>query len=233
MIYLPKSQPAPDCLALEKLKKSGDYNCPGVAAQLQKDFKNKCYLCEQKSPTSINIEHFMPHCGNPDLKFDWNNLFFSCAHCNNIKSSWQIRTKFTNLLNCTNAEDRVDEVMDYHFDVSTAQGILEKEHVAISSLVDDERFHRTAELLNEIFHGTTEQKFIESANLREELMKEMRALAELVSNFLKAKTPGLRQRRKEQIIMHLQPDSSFTAFKRNFIRKHRNFSSWLKEISLS
>ena len=29
MLYLPKSQPAPDCLAHEKTKADGDYKCGG------------------------------------------------------------------------------------------------------------------------------------------------------------------------------------------------------------
>jgi uncharacterized protein (TIGR02646 family) len=233
MIFFPKSQPAPDCLATEMLKTSGDYNCSGVVSRLKDDFKNKCYLCEQKSPTSINIEHFIPHGGDHIFKFDWNNLFFSCAHCNNVKSSWQTRTKFTDLLNCTLAEDRVDQIMEYHFDVSTPQGTLAKEHVRISALRDEARVQRTAELLNEIFQGTTVQKVIESANLREKLLEEMRALIDLVSKFLQAKTPTLQQRRKEEIMKHLQSDSAFTAFKRNLIRNHHRFASWLNESSFS
>jgi uncharacterized protein (TIGR02646 family) len=233
MIHLPKSQPPPDCLAQEKQKASGTYRCDGVATQLKEDFKNKCYLCEQRSPTSINIEHFIPHCGDRDRMFDWDNLFFCCAHCNNVKAAWQARTSFTDLLNCTLAEDRVDEVMDYHLEVSTALGTLSKEHVRINPLESNVRIQSTAQLLNEIFQGTTEQKVIESANLREKLLEEVRKLTELMSKYLGAKSERLQQRRKDQILEHLQSDSSFTAFKRCLIRKHRIFSSFVRENLLS
>lgn len=35
------------------------------------------------------------HKGNLDLKFDWDNLFLSCKHCNNTKGD-----RFDNILNC-------------------------------------------------------------------------------------------------------------------------------------
>ena len=85
MVFFEKSQPAPDCLALEEAKANGDYKCADVLDRIKSDFKNKCYICEYKEPISINVEHFRPHKGAKNLKFDWNNLFWSCSHCNNIK----------------------------------------------------------------------------------------------------------------------------------------------------
>jgi hypothetical protein len=57
MINLTKSQPAPDCLATEKLKKSGTYRCGDVHVRLKADFYNKCYICENKiyHPLILNI----------------------------------------------------------------------------------------------------------------------------------------------------------------------------------
>lgn len=50
-------------------------------------FHRKCYICENKSASSFQIEHLRPHKRNADLKYDWNNLFWSCAHCNNLKNA--------------------------------------------------------------------------------------------------------------------------------------------------
>ena len=104
MLFFEKSQPAPACLKIEKKKANGDYKCGDVLPRLKKDFKNKCYICEQKEPTSINVEHFIPHKGDSELKFSWDNLFWSCAHCNNIKSD-----KYNNILNCTDINDDVEQ----------------------------------------------------------------------------------------------------------------------------
>ena len=232
MIHFPKSQPPPHCLALEKQKTTGTYRCDGVATQLKNDFKNKCYLCEQRAPTSINIEHFIPHRGDRDLMFDWNNLFFCCAHCNNIKAAWETKTTINGLLDCTNEDHHVDTVLDYSLEVSNSQGALSKENVLISPRQDDDCVRNTAQLLNEIFQGTTEQKVIESSNLRELLLGEMRALTDLLSKFLQAKTLRLQQLRKQQILKELQADSAFTAFKRCLVRKHHRFAQWLEDAVL-
>lgn len=63
------------------------YNTPEVNAALVEMFHGKCYICENKRASSFQIEHLRPHKSNVDLKYDWNNLFWSCAHCNNLKNA--------------------------------------------------------------------------------------------------------------------------------------------------
>ncbi|HEY5125388.1 MAG TPA: HNH endonuclease, partial [Ignavibacteria bacterium] len=110
MVYLEKSQPAPDCLEIEKAKANGNYRSAEVLNRLKNDFKNKCYICEYKEPVTINVEHFRPHKGNKDLEFDWNNLFWACGHCNNIKLA-----KFDNILNCTDLTHNIEKKLKYVF----------------------------------------------------------------------------------------------------------------------
>lgn len=112
MLFFEKSRPAPACLELEKNKRNGDYKCGDVLARLKCDFKNKCYICELKEPESINVEHFIPHKGDAELKFSWDNLFWSCSHCNNIKLD-----KYDNILNCTDDNDKVEEKLKYMFNI--------------------------------------------------------------------------------------------------------------------
>lgn len=90
-----KSQKVIDSLKREKLK-NGSYNTPEVNAALKEMFHGKCYICENKQITSYQIEHLIAHRGNKDIKYDWNNLFLSCAHCNNTKMD-----KFTPIVDCT------------------------------------------------------------------------------------------------------------------------------------
>lgn len=91
-----KSEAARCSLEQAKKQNSG-YNTPEVNVALKEMFHGKCYICENKDATSFQIEHRIPHKGNPDLKYDWNNLFWACAHCNNIKSG-----KYESILDCTN-----------------------------------------------------------------------------------------------------------------------------------
>jgi len=102
MVNVRKSYPAPECPAEEKKMKNGDYKCGDVLERTKNDFRNKCYICEYKSPSTINVEHFIPHKGDKELKFDWDNLFWACGHCNNTKLD-----KYGSMLNCTNSEHDV------------------------------------------------------------------------------------------------------------------------------
>ena len=89
MVKIERTPTPPASLAIEKPKASGKYNLEDVVTQLHTDAHGKCYLCEQDELQSIEVEHLVPHHGDIDLKFDWNNLFYSCAHCNSVKNRSQ------------------------------------------------------------------------------------------------------------------------------------------------
>ena len=80
-----RTEKAKEVLMREKAR-NGDYNQLEVNIALKEVFHGKCYICENKAVTSYQIEHLIPHKDNVDLKFDWNNLFWSCAHCNGVKN---------------------------------------------------------------------------------------------------------------------------------------------------
>lgn len=209
MIYLPKSKDAPPCLAIEKAKASGTYRCEGVANKLKDDFHNKCYICETKEPHSINIEHFIPHRGNRDLKFDWHNLFYCCTHCNNIKGA---KTDFDTILNCTMETD-----MDTHIKYELKP--FPKEKPLITAMINTQKVENTVKLLNEVYNGTTEQKVIEAANLRAALLREIRTFNARLDAF---KDEGYNSEEREyfkrKITQHLTAKSAYTAFKRWIVR---------------
>ena len=85
--------PAPKSLFTEKTKANGSYEKTDVVEQLRKDFHNKCYICEIDNLQDPQVEHLRPHFNgkNKDLKFDWNNLFWSCGHCNGVKNQRKCR----------------------------------------------------------------------------------------------------------------------------------------------
>lgn len=222
MIYLPKSQPAPESLAIEKLKKSGTYNSESVLQRLVADFKNKCYICEEKQPSSINIEHFKPHKNDLGLKFDWNNLFLACSHCNNIKLSKPI---FDNILNCTIETDFVDTKIKYFINP------FPKEKAEISALDENENTNNTVELLNQVYNGTTPLKLIESASIRSKLLNEIRKFQDLLFEFDDDRYDSEEKEYfKKQIIKQLNASSGFTAFKRWIIRENEYYSIIFKYL---
>jgi uncharacterized protein (TIGR02646 family) len=215
MVHLPKAQPGPPCLEVEKTKANGTYHCEGVLERIQKDFKNKCYLCEDKAPLSINIEHFKPHRGDKELKFDWNNLYYACSHCNNTKLD-----KYEYILDSTRSADGVDQRIKYKINP------FPKEKAVITALEDDQAINDTVALLQAIYNGTTELKRIESANLRSKLLKEIRRFQELLFNYYDNEFDDEEKRIiKDKIIRELRSTSCFTAFKRWIVRDHTEYLS--------
>ena len=112
MIHIKKSDGAALQPLLDAAKTKDNetvYRDEPVYLQIEKDFHEKCYLCEDNEVTSINIDHFEPHRNDLAKKYDWKNLFYSCGHCNNIKGAvWP-------LLNCTDAADQVWESIEIRF----------------------------------------------------------------------------------------------------------------------
>lgn len=211
MVYFEKSQPAPICLANEKLKSSGAYNCGDVLATLKIDFKNKCYICENKDLVSINIEHFIPHKGDVNLKFDWNNLFYACAHCNNIKLA-----KYDKIINCCDSAANVEGRLKYTFDP------FPHESVFVEALDGDEETIQTAQLLNEVYEGTTTMKILESSNLRNKVLDEVLEFQTLIRDYIKADDNELlKDQLLPKIVGHVKKSSNFTAIKRAKITKNQ------------
>lgn len=71
----------------KSLKSLIAYDKEDVVTQLMEDCHGKCYICGDKIEKDLRIEHFIPHEGNEDLKFDWKNLLLACDYCNSIKSN--------------------------------------------------------------------------------------------------------------------------------------------------
>ncbi|MBT8420298.1 MAG: HNH endonuclease [Gammaproteobacteria bacterium] len=206
MVYLEKSQPAPACLAEEKTKANGNYKCGEVLDRLKDDFKNKCYICEDEGPISIDVEHFVPHKGDKDLKFDWSNLFLACTHCNRTKG-----VAYKDVLNCTHKNDNVDQNIRYLVDPFPSF------KVDIRSLIEDARTETTKNLLRAVYNGETPTQKLESGNLRKKLQAEIKSFQSLLDRYNRADDEEKRYL-AGKLKEHLDNASSFTAFKRWIIR---------------
>ena len=89
MFNTTRSQDVPECL------NKNQYNTKEVVDLLEPMFHGKCYLCEQDELSDPEIEHFDPHKGDLNKKYNWDNLYYSCGRCNSIKGTTHI-----NLLDC-------------------------------------------------------------------------------------------------------------------------------------
>jgi|24BtaG_2_1085350.scaffolds.fasta_scaffold03185_2 hypothetical protein len=210
MLYFEKSQPAPECLAIEKEKKNGSYRCGCVVDRLNQDFKGKCYICGNGSLYSINVEHFVPHKGvDKELEFSWGNLFLCCSHCNNIKGA---HAKYDDILNCT------DPLHDVEGSIACYIDPFPGEKVNVVALKSDARVERTAELIRDVFNGSTPLKKLESANMRDSLLAEMLDFNVTLHRYFDEKNDEDDKSEYRRIVKrHLSKASKFSSFKRRVI----------------
>lgn len=169
MFNVTRTQPAPASLAAKK-----SYNGEDVVLALRSIFFDKCYLCETKDPTSLNVEHFDAHEGDANKKYDWNNLFFVCGRCNNIKLA-----KYSDLLDCT---DNTCDVLSLvrHIPPHTPN----QNRLTIEAMASDQKTVNTTKLIDEIFN--TEQtinKKVTGAYLRKSVYRRYNRLLELINQF--------------------------------------------------
>ncbi len=210
MVYIEKTFPSPTCLEKEKTKANGDYKCGETLNRIKQDFKNKCYICEYKEPVTINVEHFKPHKGDKDLKFEWENLFLACSHCNNIK-----RDKYNHLINCTDPNENIEER------IRISIKVFPMEKVKIEALDNSIQTMDTVSLLDAVYNGTTKLKKIEANNLRTKIQKDLSDFnRHLYDYFDESLEDDDRDYTLKRIIRHLKKASSFTMFKRIIVKEN-------------
>ncbi len=166
MVKVERSFPAPKSLAEEAEKATGKYDKQDVIEQLKRDFHNKCYICEMKELQDPNVEHLLPHKNGryPKRKFDWENLFWSCGHCNGIKNN----NKYDEgIIDCCKQDP--ERYLHFH--------LIENTIVIDVSDKKDEIQNRTALLIMEVFSvkNTGMRTYTSDERLRL-LQKEMNIL---------------------------------------------------------
>lgn len=222
MIKIERKETDKTKLAVEVLKvakeKGGTYNTEEVNAALNEIFHGKCYICEGKDITSCQIEHLIPHRNNKELKYDWNNLFWSCAHCNNIKLD-----KYEPILDCTKVE--VDELIAFR---KTGYFGTE-ERLVFEPLCEGEAVDNTIQLLQDAYYGTTPQKRLEAKVIRKHLRNELRNFKDFVREYQEAEGED----KKDAFLLiktRLKANSPFAAFKRWLIKDNKDFFADLTEL---
>lgn len=198
-------------MSLQEAKRKGSsYNTPEVNSALREMFHNKCYICENKQITSYQIEHLFPHQGNIELKYDWNNLFLACAHCNNTKLD-----KYNPIIDCTkeNVERKIAFRKRGYFGI--------EEELVFEGLDSMPETINTGNLLYEVYYGSTPQKEMEARILRKMLRKELSEFKEYVREYKEAEGEE-KEDLKYLIKQQLADSSPFAAFKRWLIRDNRN-----------
>lgn len=208
MVKIERSFPAPSSLVAEALKKNGSYEKPDVVERLKQDFYNKCYICELKNLQDPQVEHLLPHKNGkyPERKFDWNNLFWACGHCNGVKN----QNKYdAGILDCC----KIDPEQEIAFRLKADQIELQP-----LSLQADGVIERTIELVWEVFNLQNTGMRVYKSDMRlKELQKEMNLLFDNLEE-LKKKPNSKFILRKLRVL--LRREAAFAAFKRCYVREH-------------
>lgn len=198
--------------SLEKAKAGGrNVNTPEVVRALNTLFHGKCYICEDKTSTTYEVEHFAPHGGKRELKYAWDNLFWSCGHCNNTKGP-----RYWPLLDCT--KEDVDEEISF-----VKEGYFgTEERLVFTPLDEREQTENTVKLLRDVYYGTTPQKKLEANILRKKVREELTRFISYVRNYYDEQNPSLKEDLESLLRMELSAGSPFAAFKRWMIKGNKD-----------
>lgn len=217
MVKIERSFPAPKSLDIAARKQSGSYSGPDVIEQLRRDFHNKCYICELNDLQDPQVEHLLPHKNGryPERKYDWNNLFWVCGHCNDVKNQQKYDE---GILDCCkeDPEKRIffrlenEEIKVYAKDISEKKDVL------------------TACLVMEVFNlKNTGMRIYKSEMRMRELNREMNKLYDALEEINENPESKFVLRKLKAL---LRKESRFAAFKRNFVREYQKKYPQLQEF---
>ncbi len=183
----PVSLQAADC---------SNYNGLDVQHALIIDHHEKCYLCEQKTGKSFEIEHLKAKATGyyPELKYKWFNLFLSCPYCNGRKP---------------NDFDLLDPVSNDIEDIISHRLDLTTKSITLISLNLGVQEDYTVRLLDKLFNGKDKLRDIKGGILYRDLEREIVFFLGLLNDY---KTLG-NPENKQKVIDSLLITKEFLAFK--------------------
>lgn len=205
MVKVERSMPAPESLETESKKANGSYCESDVVERLKADFHDKCYICGLNRLQDPEIDHLLPHKNGkyPDRKFDWNNLFWCCRHCNSVKNK---RKYDEGIIDCCQKDPEKVLCFSLREDDVCVQVCAGRDKDAIL----------TAELINETFNlRNTGIREAACDNRFNSLLEAMDILfRELDRYSAKPKLP----RNIRVIESLLRREAAFAAFRRGYVR---------------
>lgn len=209
MVKVERTPTPPASLAIESQKAHGNYASEDVMSQLKQDFRSKCYLCELKDLTDIEVEHLRPHYNRKrkERVFDWNNLFYACPHCNSIKNN---RIYDEKILDCCTVDP--ESLLDH---------IYQDGKVSVRAhepSTQDEMTLRTAELLEECFEkSNTGIRILQCQERVKRLSETMNALYKTLAALKKNPTSARYLHALQGMISR---EYRFAGFTRYYVRSH-------------
>ena len=154
------------------------------------------------------VEHLLPHLDGkyPERKFDWNNLFWSCGHCNNVKNQ---RIYDEGIIDCCKIDP--EEAIIFH---------LQGNEIDVHAVNNENRQAAlTAKLITEVFNLKNTGMRVYKSDFRfQELNREMNKLYDSLEEM---QDPAQQKFALRKVKSLLRRESRFAAFKRNYIRENQ------------
>lgn len=216
MVKVERTFPAPASLENESRKKNGSYEKPDVVKQLKDNFHNKCYICEMKNLQDPEVEHLLPHKNGKyrERKFDWNNLFWACGHCNKVKNQ---KKYDAGIIDCCKLDP--EQMLFFRLAEDTVEADAKNGDNASAVL--------TADLVCEVFNKKNTGLRDYKTDMRfQELTKEMNLLYDNLEEIKKHPDSKIVMRKLKAL---LRRESAFAAFKRGYVREHAEYFPKLRQ----
>ena len=214
MVKCERTYPPPASLSQRK-----SYNESDVIKKLKAVFHDKCYICELKNLQDGIVEHRIPHKGNDALKYDWDNLFWACHHCNTWKNKKDVEY---NVIDC--CKEDPEQHLKFIYDPFSHMVIVKAKDTETSS-------RQTAKLIDNVFNvGNTGIRTNGKSQRMMELNKEWGIFLKLLTEYRNNKS----HLNSKKITARLRRESSFSSFKRDYIREHcSEYKEFQEFISLN
>lgn len=149
-------------------------------------------------------------------KFDWNNLFLSCGHCNSVKNQ---KKYDEGIIDC--CKDDPEKLLTFKINENAVE-IEKKEET------EDKTLDRTIELLQEVYGiDNTGMREYKSDMRFKGVLRQMNLLYDNLEQ-LKENPDSKMVQRKLKVL--LRRESAFAAFKRCYIENIRIFIQDYKSI---
>jgi hypothetical protein len=167
-----------------------------VQEALVSDQHEKCYLCEQKTTKSFQIEHHKAKAVgyHPELKYTWSNLFLTCGYCNGRKPN-----EFDLL---DPAHNNIEDIIAHRLNLSAKSAI-------ITSIRQGIQENYTVTLLDKLFNGKNHIRDIKGKILYNDLEREIVFFMGLLNEYKTSRTPE----NKQKVVDSLLITKEFLAFK--------------------
>ena len=152
------------------------------------------------------------------LKYEWENLFYACVHCNKIKGSG-----YDNIIDCTKEDP--EEYITMRFNS------YPENYVETSYRLNSAENKETRELLDKVYNGTgTPISEYEAKNLKKRISKELKEFTECVENYQDERDPKLRAVYWNDIKEMLNRESNFAGFKRSIVLQSEELMQCFGEL---